>query len=260
MKTLKTFFVALVVLAIVPAAQAQTADEIISNYLENTGGVENWKTLNSVSMRGVVDFQGMELPIAMVQMKDGRSMMKVDFQGQTFYQNVFDGEVLWNTNQMTMAAEKRDAEATANYKLETNDFPSPFIDYKEKGYTVELIGKETVEGTETYKIKLVKEPITVDGKQVEDITFYFFDAENFVPIVVEKELTEGPGAGMIGVSKLSDYEEINGLYFPFSITEGAKGQPGQQAVTFQEIMVNEVFDASVFAFPATTAPAEGTKN
>lgn len=249
MKTLKTLFIALLVLAISPLAMAQTADEILANFFENTGGLENWKNVKALKYTGSVNFSGMDLPIEMIQTESGKSMMKADFQGQTFYQNVYDGETLWATNQMTMAAEKSDAEATANYKNDINDFPDPFIDYEAKGHTVELIGMETVDGTETFKIKLTKEPIMVDGKEEQDIAFYYFDTENFVPIVVEKEIKSGQAAGTIGQTKLSDYQEVEGLYFAFSITEGAKGQPGGQEITITEILVNPEIDDSIFAFP-----------
>ena len=50
------------------------------------------------------------------------------------------------------------------------------------------MGKESIDGTETYKIKLVKEPVTVDGNKEDNITFYYFDADNFVPLVSESEI------------------------------------------------------------------------
>ncbi|MEH6763146.1 MAG: outer membrane lipoprotein-sorting protein [Aequorivita antarctica] len=250
MKILKTLTIAFLLTAIAPVS-AQTADEILNNYFENTGGIENWKAIKGIQFEGKVNFQGMELPVEMIQTKDGKSMAKASFQGQNFYQNVFDGETLWSTNQMTMQAEKSDAEATGNYKNEINDFLSPFIDYKQNGYTVELIGKETIEGTETYKIKLVKEPVMVDGKEEQDISFHYFDTENFVPIVVEQEVKSGPAAGMVSQTKLSDYQEVSGLYFPFSILEGAKGQPGGQAITITNIILNPEVDDAIFAFPVT---------
>ncbi len=252
MKTLKTLFFALLILAITPMATAQTADEILANFFENTGGLENWKNINALKYTGSIDLGGMELPIEMIQTASGKSLMKGDFQGQTFYQNVYDGETLWSTNQMTMAAEKSDAEATANYKKDIHDFPDPFIDYESKGHMVELIGTETVDGTETFKIKLTKEPILVDGKEEQDIAFYYFETENFVPIVIEKEIKSGPRAGTIGQTKLSDYQEVDGLYFAFSITEGVKGQPEGQEITITDIFINPEIDDSIFAFPAPT--------
>ncbi|MEZ4875424.1 MAG: outer membrane lipoprotein-sorting protein [Flavobacteriaceae bacterium] len=256
MKTLQLLSLALMLLGTTVPFQAQTADEIINNYFENTGGLEQWKSIKAIKFEGNINIQGMEIPIEMIQTTEGKSMAKANFQGQNFYQNVYDGETLWSTNQMTMQAEKSDTESTENFKKDINDFPDAFIDYKAKGYTVELIGTETIEGTETYKIKLVKEPIMVDGKEEQDISFHYFDTENFVPIVVEKEIKSGPAAGMVGQTKLSDYQEVEGLYFPYSIVEGAKGQPGGQAITITKITLNPEIDNSVFTFPTVTSDSE----
>ena len=190
----------------------------------------------------------MEIPLEITQLKDGRQMTVINFQGKELKQGVFDGETLWSHNFMTQKAEKSDAEATANFKLNTNDFPDSFVDYKDKGYTVELIGKETIDGAETFKIKLVKEPLTIDGNQEDDISFYFFDIENFVPIAMQSEVKSGPGKGMTQEVTFSDYQEVEGLYFPFAMTQGVKGQPGAP-ITMEAIELNPTVDAGAFAFP-----------
>lgn len=156
MKALK-LTITLIAVALAMPLQAQTADEIIENYFENTGGLDNWKNLEGIKMTAKVNQGGMEIPLEIYNLKDGRQMTKITFQGKEIKQGVFDGETLWSHNFMTMKAEKSDAEETSNFKLNTNDFPDSFIDYKEKGYTVELLGTETIDGTETFKIKLVKE-------------------------------------------------------------------------------------------------------
>ncbi|MDH3323347.1 MAG: outer membrane lipoprotein-sorting protein [Flavobacteriaceae bacterium] len=248
MKHLQSLFLLALFISMTPST-AQTADVIVNNYLENTGGAENWKNVSTLKFIGKIDFGGMVLPIELYRTSSGLNMTKADVQGQIFYQEVYDGETLWGTNQMTMAAEKSDAETTSNFKNNINDFPDPFIDYKEKGYTIELIGNETIEGTDTYKIKLIKEPILADGKEIDDISYYYFDTENFVPIVMEEELTSGQGKGMIIQVTFSDYQEVDGLYFPFALNQGIKDQPGGQLITITDIVVNEELDTSMFAFP-----------
>jgi len=251
MKIFKTLALAIFIMALIPA-QAQTADEIISNYLENIGGEDNWKKVQGIRMKAIVNQQGLEIPIEIVQLKDGRQMTVITFQGQTLKQGVYDGETLWAHNFLTQKAEKSDAEATANYKLDINDFPSQtvhsFINYKEKGYSLELLGKETIEGTETFKVKLTQEPITVDGKEEQNISFYYFDTENFVPIVIESEVRTGPQKGAISQVTLSDYDEVDGLYFPFSISQGVKGG-ASQPISLDAIELNPQVEASQFAFP-----------
>jgi outer membrane lipoprotein-sorting protein len=232
------------------AAQAQSADEIIEKYFENTGGKAKWEAVQGLKYTAKVKIQTMELPMTMIQLKDGRQTSSVSVQGMEFRQEVFDGNTLWGTNQMTMKPEKSDAEATSNYKANLGgDFPSPFLDYKKKGYKVELLGKETVDGSETFKIKLTKKPIKVDGKETENVEFHYFDTENFVPLIVENELKSGPGKGTVMQQKLSDYQDVNGLLFPFSLTVGAKGQPGGQNLVVSAVELNPKVEASAFAYP-----------
>lgn len=229
-------------------ANAQTVDEILATYYENIGGIENFKNIKGIKMTAKVNQQGMEIPLEMYQLANGKQMTVINFQGKEIKQGVFDGETLWGHNFMTMKAEKSDAEATANMKLDMNDFPDSFIDYKEKGYKVELLGKETIDGAETFKIKLTKEPVTIDGKKEDSITYYFFDTENFVPIAIQTEIKSGPGKGMMSEITMSDYQEVDGLFFPFSMTQGVKGQPGAP-LTITKIELNPTVDAALFAFP-----------
>jgi hypothetical protein len=234
----------------ISASQAQTADEIIAKYFENTGGKEKWASLQGIKMMAKLNMQGMELPLSIIELKDGRQFSVATFQGMQFYQEVFDGTSLWGTNQMTMKAEKSDAETIDNFKANlSDDFPVAFFDYQKKGFKIELLGKETVEGSETFKIKLTKKPIKVDGKETDNVEFYYFDATDFVPILVETELKSGPAKGMVMQSKISDYQEVNGLMFPFSITAGAKGQPGGQTITFTAIELDPKVEDATFSFP-----------
>ena len=245
MKKLLLFVIAI---ATSVSIQGQTVDEILETYFENIGGKEKLAALKGMKMSASVNQGGMKIPIELYQMADGKQMTSITFQGKTIKQGVFDGETLWSTNFMTMKAEKSDAETTANMKLEMNDFPDSFLNYKEKGYTAELLGKETIDGTETFKIKLTKKPITVDGKKEENIEFYFFDTENFVPIAIHSEVKSGQAKGMISVVTMSDYDEVDGLYFPFSMSQGIKGQAGQP-ITIDKIELNPTVDAKEFAFP-----------
>ena len=111
---------------------SQTADEIITNYFENTGGMENWGKLEGIKMSAKVNQGGMEIPLEITQLKNGNQMTVINFQGLELKQGVFDGEVLWNTNFQTQKAEKSDQESTDNMKLEAKDFPDSFLQLQRK--------------------------------------------------------------------------------------------------------------------------------
>lgn len=227
---------------------AQDANQVISNYLETIGGVENWKKLDGIKFIGKGIQQGQEFPGYMIMMKDGRQIQAYEIQGKTMKDNVFDGNTLWNTNFQNLKAEKASSEQTNNFKLDENDFPDPFIDYKKKGYTAELLDNETIDGVETHKIKLVKEPHTVDGQKVDDILFYYFDTESNVPIAMEVELKSGPGKGQMYRTTMSDYQEVDGLYFAFTTTEYI-GQQEIITISLDSVELNPTVEDSLFAFP-----------
>ncbi|MCB0375863.1 MAG: outer membrane lipoprotein-sorting protein [Sinomicrobium sp.] len=252
---MKIFYI-LLVLTVIGAGriQAQTVDEIINAYFEKIGGKENWRSLQGIRIKGKMKspMRNTEIEMTTVYLKDGRQYSITNMQGREIKQRVFDGETLWNTNFMSGKAEKTNSEATENFKRTAGkDFPDPFLDYKEKGYTAELMGKETVEGVECFKIKLIKTPRIIDGQEQQHFAVYYFDTENYVPIAME--MNGFGGGGMAGrggrggnrqmLSVLSDYQEVEGLYFPFSRTTG------RGAMIIENITLNPKVDDADFKMP-----------
>jgi len=138
-----------------------------------------------------------------------------------------------------------DSETIENMKKSAGkDFPDPFYNYKDKGYTAEYIGKETKEGTECHKIKLTKLPVTVNGEKTDDVSFYYFDIENSVIVMTEAEIKEGPMKGQMATSTAGNYQEVEGIYFPFTMN-----QFGQE-MTIKKITLNPTIDVKEFEFKA----------
>ena len=63
---------------------------------------------------------------------------------------------------------------------------------------------------------------------------------------------------MISEIKLSDYQEVEGLYFPFSMTQGVK-DGGGQPITMDKIELNPTVDPSAFKFPEEITEGENKK-
>ena len=83
---------------------AQTAEEIVSKYVENTGGKDAWSAISSMKATGTIKAQGMEFPAVMLT-KNNKQKVSFTFQGMTIVQPAFDGETGWQTNFMNMKAE-----------------------------------------------------------------------------------------------------------------------------------------------------------
>lgn len=230
------------------SAQDITADEIIDTYIENTGGYEAWSQLKGIKMMAKVNQGGMEIPLEIVQLADGRTYTKISVQGMTIMQGVYDGTTAWSTNFQSMKAEKSDEETTFNIAQEASDFPDALFNYKEKGYTAEVLGTETLDGAEVYKVKLTKKPMKVDGEMVDNVRYYYFETENMVPIAMDNEVMSGPQKGIVSRMTMSDYQEVDGIFLPFSMTQGIKDGPSQPLM-ISSVELNPEVDDAMFTFP-----------
>jgi hypothetical protein len=226
----------------------QSAGEIIKLAIDKTGGQTAWSAISGFRITAQFDQGGIEFPLEVVQLKDGRQYTRIDFQGTEIMQGVFDSQVLWSTDFQTQDPKKADRETTLNVALDANDFPDDLIGYEKKGYQVELEGKVVTEGKEAFKIKLIKEPVTFDGKQTDDVVFYYFDTSTFLPIAKEFEMKHGPIQGSIMVIQLGDYREVQGLWFPFSMAQGVKDAPAQP-LTVEKVELNPKIDPVRFLYP-----------
>ena len=230
-------------------SNSQDVNEIIDNYLEITGGTEAYQKIEGYKIYASANQQGLEIPIEIVQLKKGRTSLKLSLQGQEIKQGVFDGEVLWSTGFPDFKPVKSDEEDVINLKNELKEFPDPFFTYEDLGYTIELDGTEDFEGTEVNIIKLTKTPILIDGEEFPNIDYWLFDSEENIPLAVRSEILEGPAKGLIEEQRFSDYQEVEGVYYPFSITFGVKDQPGGQTFIVEKMEINPEIDESEFEFP-----------
>jgi hypothetical protein len=231
----------------VSTVSAQSVDEIINSYYEAVGG-KKWDEVKSMKMSANVEQGGMQIPFEIVTTSDGKTYTEVTFMGNTMTMMAFDGQKSWTTNFMTMQPEESAADDTENAKRAAKEFPNALFSCKKLGYKATLLGKEKIEGTECYKIKLDKKTLLSDGKEIPNVEYYYIDSENNVPIMVETEINSGEMKGKISQTKLSDYQEVNGVIVPFSTNSGIKDGPSQE-IQFEKIEINPTIDEKKFSFP-----------
>ena len=228
-------------------ASAQTVDELIEKNIKAKGGREKILALKTLRTTGkMVMGQGMEAPFTMSQKRPRAQRMEFSFQGLSGVQ-AYDGKNAW----MVMPfSGKKDPEAmTAEDTKEMDeqaDFDGPLFDYKEKGHKVELVGKEQIEGTDVYKLKL-----TLKGG---DVRYIYLDSEYFLEIRTEGKRTMR-GTEQEFESSIGDYKEVEGYMMPHAIENGVKGSQQKQKITIEKVEINPTLADSLFAMPAGTSPA-----
>ena len=231
-----------------PFCQAQTATDIITKSIESTGGYSGWAALEGYKINAKFDQGGVEFPLEIVHLKDGRKYTKLDFQGTEIMQGVFDGSNLWSTDFQTQKPKKSDRETTSNVGLDSNDFPDALYNYAKKGYTAVYHGKVQFEGREVHKISLKKEPMHINGSSVEDMVYYYIDVRTNLPAAKEFEIKHGPIRGSTMIIRLDNYQQVQGLKFPFTMSQGVKDAPAQP-ITIESVELDPMIDSRVFNFP-----------
>jgi hypothetical protein len=255
---LRKSLIALVVLALpVALATAQTAapakpasglpsvDELIAKNIEAHGGIEKIKAVQSIRMTGKMTMgQGMEAPMV-IEMKRPKAMrMEFTVQGMTGIQ-AYDGKTGWAVMPFGGKKDPEPMNAEDLQEAEENaDIDGPLVDYKSKGYTVELIGKEKVEGSDAYKLKVNMKNGTV--------RYIYLDADTMLEIKNEgKRMIRGSEVEF--VSTIGDYKEVGGLLYPYSIEMGAKDHPEKQNIIIDKIEINPKLDDARYKMPAAAA-------
>jgi hypothetical protein len=213
-------------------AQAQTADEIVAKHITAIGGADSWKKINSMYQEGSMTVQGTDVAIAMTVLHKKGMRQNISLMGMTGYQ-IMTPTAGWNF--MPFQGQQKPEAITAD-ELKENvdelDTQGELIDYKTKGHTVEYLGKDDVEGTEAYKLR-----ITQKSGKVK--TFYIDPASNYIIRTVSKQKANGQEVEV--TTDLSDYKKLpEGIVVPMSV----KLPFGQMKVT--KVEVNKPVDENLF--------------
>lgn len=230
------------VLAAVPfALSAQTVDEIITKHIEARGGLAKLKAITSLKATGKLELgPGIEAPVTMEQSRPENMRLEFTIQGLTAIQ-AYDGTTAWA---IIPFQGKKDADVMpadqATSFIEGADFDGALIDWKAKGHTVTLIGKEKVEGSDAWKLKLALK----NGNE----RIVFLDADSYLEIRNEQK-TKMQGTEIESFTNIGDYRDVAGVPIPFSIEQGAKGVPQVQRLTIEKYEANTAIDKSRFAMP-----------
>ena len=88
MKLIRTSAIAIVAMLISVFTFAQTAEEIVTKYVEAIGGAAAWKKVNSLYYEGKITVQGAEVNVTLTALNGKGVRQNISFGGMTGYQIV----------------------------------------------------------------------------------------------------------------------------------------------------------------------------
>ena len=221
-------------------ASAQTADEIISKNIAAHGGAARLKTISTIRATG--QFRAGSFRAVFVQDNKRRNKVRTELtlQGMTLV-NAYDGTMGWRISPFEGRKDPDLLSADDTKELvEQSDIDGQLLDYKNKDHRAEFMGHDSVEGTDCYKIKL-----TLSNG---DVRYYYIDTDSFLELKVETQRNIR-GTVQFGEILYGDYEKVNGIYYPFAIEAGQKGDPDHVKYTVDKVELNVPMADSLFVMP-----------
>ena len=203
---------------------AQTAKEIIDKNIENSGGIVNWKLLNSVMLQGKVSLGINDIyPIKIFQQRPNLTKTVLTVDNKLVPIEGYDGTNGYGMNYATNKLQKY-----SDYIPES--FDNDFIDWESKGFVATYIGKEKIGDIVCHKVELTKNV---------NKTIYYFDTKDYMLLrEIKKDET----------LNYSDYRKIGSLLFAFRIESSSKQRDSDYVMLINKIEINKVFPPNTFKF------------
>jgi outer membrane lipoprotein-sorting protein len=231
MKNLIIFGLFILSLVIAQFAQAQTVDEIINKHIAALGGTENLNKIQSVLMEGSLSVQGADVSITTTEVNNKLSRQDFNVMGMHGFDMTTDKDG-WKYMPFygMQQPEPKNAEEVKDGQTAL-DIAGPLVNYAAKGHKVELQGKEDVNGTQCYKLK-----VTLAGGK--EITFFIDPATNMITRTKNKEKVNGQETDV--QTDFADYKDVDGVKMPYSITMGI-GTIFISSIKFNQVIPDSSF-------------------
>lgn len=209
-----------------PAPEGMTAENVLKSYINAIGGEKALNKIKDMTMMASTTMQGMTIGFDFYRKSPNKYMMKVGAGEMVFQKMVFDGTTaklispMGGENKVLEGDELEDMKVEAEMNQE--------LHYARLGVNLTLEGIEEIDGVECYRLILTYP----SGKQ----STQFFDAKSGLKV---KELSEQ------GTATFGDYREVNGVRFPFAISQ----QMGPQTIDLKvlSIKVNSKLKDDLFS-------------
>jgi hypothetical protein len=227
--------------------RAQTVDEVIAKNIQARGGLEKLKTVRT--LRTTVKFRDGSFRAEFRQENKRPGKVREEFivQGMARIQ-AYDGKTGW---QISPFNGRKDPDLMSQDDMKglivDGDIDGPLVDYKEKGHKAELVGRDSMEGTDCFKIKL--------SMKNGDVRYYYLDTDSFLELKEEIQTTIR-GALLESELYFGDYEQVNGIYYPFAVEQAQKRSSSRAQFSVEKIEQNLDLEDTLFIMPATKTEAK----
>jgi len=221
--------------------KAQTASQIIAKYVEFTGGAKAWANLKTMTTSGEYNYNGIKFPFFTSAKTPNLYKFNVPLKGKYFAQ-AYDGKNGWKIDAFkneTKPTQLQGKDALAMMNEADVELETPLLNYRQKGYSVTLLGKEIIDGKLSYKIEFIRK----NGRK----EYYFFGV-NSSELLMKRALSKNSELiGEILDTYYADYKIVDGLKLPFKATSKLKDK-NVLIITLSDVKINTPIEDKEFQF------------
>ena len=230
----------LVVLCAAPAASAQTVDELVARNLAAKGGVEKLRSIQTLRQTSRMNMQGMEAPMVILSKRPNLLRQEITLGNQRVI-NGFDGQSAWIVNPLVApgGGAIRLTGPESDLVKEQSSFDPPLMDYKARGYQIDLVGTETLGSTKVHHLRLTSGKTTAKPQ----VQHAYLDATTGLEV---KLVTETEGGRL--EQELLDYRDVDGVKVPFHIRMLSNGIL-QSEIKVEKVEFNVKIEDAIFMMP-----------
>lgn len=221
---------------------APTVDVVVARHLDARGGVEKLAAVQSLRLTGrAIAGPAHQAHVCREIQRPGDIRTEFTLQGVTAVR-ACGGGACWQVAplQGLFDPEPMPPETTREL-LEQADIDGPLVDWKGKGHRVTLVGRESVDGREVFRLETTR----ADGT----VRYDLIDAESHLLLRTEAKRLVRDRLRDTAIT-FGDYREVGGLLFAHSIEVTAEGAPNRIQVKVEKVEINPALDVDRFRMPS----------
>ena len=222
-----------------------TLEDVLTAHYEALGGAENVMAITSLRMTGKMSgTTATDAPITVEKKRPGMYRRDTVIEGlSSNLIDAFDGETVWKVDPVRdpdSTVQKVEGAEEVQRLKRLGEIEGPLVDPETKGYSIELVAKEKLDGQELFHLRVS------DEQQV--IGDYYLDASTYL---LARSRTRPFLGGRLyeAWSTHSDYREVEGIQWSHMEVTRLPELDFQQTFAWESIELNPEVEDSRFAMP-----------
>ena len=220
----------------------RTVDEVIERHTKAVGGRAALKAIQSIEMDLHITDPAFQVDATYFAARPGKMRIDINAKGEHVFTEAFDGKNGWQWNGKEQKAATEQATAALRHGVELPGKLFGLHELKARGHRIELAGRENIDGTNYYALRLTLSDGYTTTLYVDPSSWLVTRRRDVRPLHVDVDPTPTTIE-----QRSSDFRTIAGVQFAFTSSD-TDLQSGKvlESATVKKVKINPPFVPAVF--------------